>query len=155
MKTARLSSMKIWMNSMLLHEESRLNQLENTRLKLEKDIEVLSKEINEERLKYKKTIEGLLEEREKLALKYLEDFDEKYSEVKVEAAKQPTSSVTNLIESCKEMVKSVSNIDFDLTSDVDDIREELMAKIVKNNKKTKEQYMMSFKDFLEMKNGQN
>ena len=102
----------------------------------------------------KKTIEGLLEEREKLSLKYLKDFDEKYADVKVEAVK-PSSSVTNLIESCKEIVESVSNIDFDLTADVDDIREELMTKVLKNNKKTKEQYMMSFQDFLKTKNGQN
>lgn len=138
----------------LLSEESRLEQLEDTRLKLEREIDVLSREINDERLKYKKTIEGLLEEREKLSLKYLEEFDQKYSEVKVEVAK-PSSSVTNLIESCKEMVESISHIDFDVTGNADDILEELKAKIVKDHKKTKEEYMTSLKHFLEMKKTQN
>lgn len=132
---------------MLLNEEERLYLLEDQRLKLEKDIEVLAKDIAEEKSKYREAIGILLQEREKISKKYLDDFHKEFLEDKVEVIKSPSN--TSLIESCKDAIESSSNVDFDISIDTEKFRDEFFAG--KEKKGTKESYLKSMKQHLAMK----
>lgn len=137
--------------ALLLCEEKRMYQLENHRLKLEQEINCLSEEINEERLLYKKTIENLLEEREKVSSKYLENFDQQLLTNKTLNV-EGSASVNQLIKSSKDALKSMSDcLKKELNFDTNSVRGEIMASMKINKKKSKEEYMISMRDFLKKK----
>lgn len=132
--------------TMLLTEEDRLHKLEDQRVKLEKDIETLARDIAEEKTKYREAIEILLKERERMSKKYLDDFHKEFPADKVEVVKSPSNS--SLISSVKDAIES-SSINFDITLDTEKIRNDFFAE---NDKKdSKEDYLKSMKQHMARK----
>lgn len=137
-------------NAMLLSEEDRLHKLEDQRIKLEKDIETLAKEIADEKSKYRESIGILLQEREKISLKYLEDFHKAYPDDKVEIIKSPSNS--SLMSEVKDAIESSTNLDFEIKIDTEKLRGELFAETDK--KDSKEDYLIAMKQHLSTKHKQ-
>lgn len=132
---------------MLIDEEEKLHKLEDQRVKLEKDIETLARDIAEEKSKYREAIEILLKEREKLSKKYLDDFKKEFPSDKVELIKAPSTS--SLIESVKGAIESSSNIDFDIKLDTEKLRNDFFAG--NDKKESKEEYLKSLKQHMALK----
>lgn len=135
---------------MLMEEEDRLHQLEDQRIKMEKEIEVLADQIAEERKFYRESMEKLLDEREKLTTKYIEDFHKEFPDNQVLTK---ANSYSSLIQACKSEIESIATLNFDIEIDTEQIRNEVIGD--QACKKSKEDYIKSMKEFLEAKKDRN
>lgn len=139
---------------MLMQEEDRLHQLENQRIKMEKEIEILADEIAEERKFYRESMEKLLNEREKMTLKYIEDFHKEFPENQEnEVVLEKANSYSGLIKACKSEIESISSLNFDIKIDTEQIRNDVIGD--QATKKSKEEYFKSMKEYLEAKKNKN
>lgn len=132
---------------MLMEEEDRLHHLNNQRIKIEKEIEVLADQIAQEKIYYRESMDILLNEREKQTTKFIEDFQNGFpNEENVEIINK-VNSFSNLIEACKNEIESISTLSFDIKIDTEKIRCEVMND--QANMRTKEYYLKSMREYLE------
>jgi hypothetical protein len=135
---------------MLMEEEDRLHQLEDQRIKMEKEIDILADEIAEERKLYRESMENLLNEREKVTTKCIEDFHKDFPENQnYEVVYHKANAYTSLINSCKSEIESISKMSFDIEIDTEQIQKDVLGS--RSSKKSKEEYFKSMKEYLAAK----
>lgn len=120
---------------LLQREEERIKTLEEKRIELETNIELLEKDIIAEKLNYRKAIIGMIEERDKLADYYVaqieQDLQKSIKNLKT------SESITKL----KKTIEDIKRAKCDFEVDTETIRK----KIVQNTFKSKQEYMNSIR----------
>lgn len=139
-------------NLQLLHvkeslddEEVRIGILEQKRLKIQQEIDVMEQEIIEEKKLYRKAIDGIIEERAKISRDYLEHFNEK-----IIFELSPISSSMSLIASNKEAYENDLKLlkdpqSEDCNIDIEKIRYSLLENCIQS----KEYYIDAIKSIKE------
>lgn len=124
----------------LQNEKSRLESLEERRLKLQIEVEDLMNEVHREKLMYRKAIDGCIAEKEKLAQELDGDFDG------LKDLKE-TASALSILDECHAASETAGNLDISFDNEIEKIRCELMDSYIT----TKGEYLTTMKETLQKK----
>lgn len=126
-------------------EEVRIKILEQKRLTILQEIDLMEQEIKEEKKMYRKAIDGIIEERAKISRDYLENFNEK-----IIFELSPVSSSMSLIASNKEAYENDLKQLKDPQSDDCNIDiEKIRYSLLENCIQSKEYYIDAIKSIKE------
>lgn len=119
-------------------EEHRLKELEQQRVKLQEEVELMFTEITAEKEKYREAIDDVIEEHEKVSKYFLQSC-------KVLNEVSPVGSSTTLFEDCASSVEAVKNLDYNIHVDLEDEIEKIRRQLI-DNIPTKEDYLATVKE---------
>ncbi|CAO1422605.1 unnamed protein product [Diamesa serratosioi] len=126
-------------------EEVRIKILEQKRLKIQQEIDVMEQEIKEEKKLYRRAIDGIIEERAKISLDYLNNFNEK-----IIFELSPISSSISLIASNKEAYENdLRQLEDPQHNDCNIDIEKIRYSLLENCIQSKEYYIDAIKSIKE------
>lgn len=117
----------------LENEENRLTKLEEHRVRLQQEIELMFVEITAEKMKYRQAVDVVIEEHEKISRDFLASCQ------LIDLS--PIESSTSLLEDCASTIEAAKNLDFNIELDTEKTRCDLLA-----NMSTKEDHLSTLKD---------
>lgn len=124
-------------------QEARIKILEQKRLRIQQEIEVMEEELKEEKKLHRRAIDGIIEETIKISRDYLENFSEN-----IIYELSPISSSMSLIASNKEAYENdLAQLDDDCNIDIDKIRGSLLENCIQS----KEYYIASIQEHFKKK----
>lgn len=115
-------------------EENRLIQLEESRSKLQKEIDEMYQEILEEKKSYRKAIDCVISEREKYSRSILDSYSQSVD-------LSPVTSSLSLFDT------DSNKLEINIDTDIEKIRCDLMENYIT----TKEEYLITIKDHIQQK----